>query len=81
MQHLSDAHPFPGDTAHCKAARLRSFRLYVGCGRVMYYAGRLSYPQELMEEILAGTCTPATLAVSRVLPGGVLGVEVPSSSL
>jgi Lecithin retinol acyltransferase len=52
MQHLSDLRALPpGTQLIAKRRGYTHFGIYVGCGRVIHYAGRLSYPQGLVEEI------------------------------
>ena len=52
MKHLADpANLVPGAQLVTRRRGYVHFGIYVGCGRVVHYAGRLQYPQGLVEEI------------------------------
>jgi len=52
MKHLADPRALvPGTQLVARRRGYVHFGIYVGCGRVVHYAGRLQYPQGLVEEI------------------------------
>lgn len=52
MKHPANHHTLmPGTQLVARRRGYAHFGIYVGCGRVVHYAGRLRYPQGLVEEI------------------------------